>query len=196
MGLAACKCIELSAQHESTDYLPGYEAFECHDQAGGRRKADRLRYSKEYEIENNADTTALGTRGYAAPEQFGDSKGRGIYNTDARTDIYNLGATLYHIVTGKNPCEPPYEIKPIREWNPMLSSGLEKIILKCTQADPNDRYQNCTELMYALEHYDELDDSYRKKNKKKLGLLQQPWHWQLYPVSQPESDIPVCSGSS
>lgn len=127
--------------------------------------------AKEYEIENNADTTALGTRGYAAPEQFGDSKGRGIYNTDARTDIYNLGATLYHIVTGKNPCEPPYEIKPIREWNPMLSSGLEKIILKCTQADPNDRYQNCTELMYALEHYDELDDSYRKKNKKKLGIF-------------------------
>ena len=127
--------------------------------------------AKEYEIENNADTTALGTRGYAAPEQFGDSKGRGIYNTDARTDIYNLGATLYHIVTGKNPCEPPYEIKPIREWNPMLSSGLEKIILKCTQADPNDRYQNCTELMYALEHYDELDDSYRKKNKKKLVLF-------------------------
>ena len=127
--------------------------------------------AKEYEIENNADTTALGTRGYAAPEQFGDSKGRGIYNTDARTDIYNLGATLYHIVTGKNPCEPPYEMKPIREWNPMLSSGLEKIILKCTQADPNDRYQNCTELMYALEHYDELDDSYRKKNKKKLALF-------------------------
>lgn len=127
--------------------------------------------AKEYEIENNADTTALGTRGYAAPEQFGDSKGRGIYNTDARTDIYNLGATLYHIVTGKNPCEPPYEIKPIREWNPTLSSGLEKIILKCTQANPNDRYQNCTELMYALEHYDELDDSYRKKNKKKLGIF-------------------------
>ena len=117
--------------------------------------------AKEYEIENNADTTALGTRGYAAPEQFGDSKGRGIYNTDARTDIYNLGENLSHIGTGKNPCEPPYEIKPIREWNPMLSSGLEKIILKCTQADPNDRYQNCTELMYALEHYDELDDSYR-----------------------------------
>ncbi|MBP3622317.1 MAG: protein kinase [Lachnospiraceae bacterium] len=125
--------------------------------------------AKEYIIENNADTTALGTRGYAAPEQFGDSQGRGIYNTDARTDIYNLGATLYHIVTGMNPCEPPYEIKPIREWNPALSSGLEKILLKCTQADPNDRYQNCKELMYALEHYTELDDVYRKKNKKKIA---------------------------
>lgn len=127
--------------------------------------------AKEYIVENNADTTALGTRGYAAPEQFGDKQGRGIYNTDARTDIYNLGATLYHIVTGMNPCEPPYEIRPIREWNPALSSGLEKIILKCTQADPNDRYQNCTELMYALNHYNELDDEYKKKNKRKLATF-------------------------
>ena len=127
--------------------------------------------AKEYIIENNADTTALGTRGYAAPEQFGDSQGRGIYNTDARTDIYNLGATLYHIVTGMNPCEPPYEIKPIREWNPALSSGLEKILLKCTQADPNDRYQTCAELMYDLEHFTELDDAYRKKNKGKMAAF-------------------------
>lgn len=127
--------------------------------------------AKEYIIENNADTTALGTRGYAAPEQFGDSQGRGIYKTDARTDIYNLGATLYHIVTGKNPCEPPYEMKPIREWNPALSTGLEKIILKCTQPDPNDRYQNCSELMYALEHYTELDDEYKKKNKNRLAAF-------------------------
>ena len=127
--------------------------------------------AKEYTIENNADTTALGTRGYAAPEQFGDAQGRGIYKTDARTDIYNLGATMYHMVTGKNPCEPPYEMKPIRQWNPALSTGLEKIILKCTQPDPNDRYQSCSELLYALDHYTELDDSFRKKNKKKLALF-------------------------
>lgn len=127
--------------------------------------------AKEYTIENNADTTALGTRGYAAPEQFGDAQGRGLYNTDARTDIYNLGATLYHMVTGMNPCEPPYEIKPIREWNPALSTGLEKIILKCTQPNPNDRYQSCSELLYALDHYTELDDSFKRANKKKMAIF-------------------------
>ena len=127
--------------------------------------------AKEYVIENNADTTALGTRGYAAPEQFGDAQGHGIYNTDARTDIYNLGATLYHLVTGKNPCEPPYEIKPIRQWNPMLSSGLEQIIIKCCQPNPNDRYQSCSELLYALDHYNELDNEYRAKAKKKLIMF-------------------------
>ena len=127
--------------------------------------------AKEYDVENNADTTALGTRGYAAPEQFGDKQGRGIYNTDARTDIYNLGATLYHMVTGNNPCDPPYGVHPIREMNPMLSSGLEKILLKCTEDNPAKRYQNCSELIYDLEHYTELDDSYKKKNKRKLGLF-------------------------
>ena len=119
--------------------------------------------AREFKEKNLADTTCLGTVGYAAPEQFG-----GMGQTDARTDIYCLGATLYHLVTGMNPCEPPYEIKPIREINPALSSGLEKIIQKCTQRDPNDRYQSAAELMYALEHYEEIDDRHRKKQKGKL----------------------------
>lgn len=122
--------------------------------------------AREFKEKNLADTTCLGTVGYAAPEQFG-----GMGQTDARTDIYCLGATLYHLVTGMNPCEPPYEIKPIREINPGLSSGLERIILKCTQRDPNDRYQSAAELMYALEHYEEIDDLYRKKQKKKLNTF-------------------------
>lgn len=119
--------------------------------------------AREFKEKNLADTTCLGTVGYAAPEQFG-----GMGQTDARTDIYCLGATLYHLVTGCNPSEPPYEMKPIREINPSLSSGLERIILKCTQRNPEDRYQSSAELMYALDHYEEIDDKYRKKQKKKL----------------------------
>lgn len=124
--------------------------------------------AKEFKVDNLADTTALGTRGYAAPEQFGDSGGRGKYNTDARTDIYSLGATLYHLVTGKSPSEAPYEIRPIREWNPNLSQGLEVIIRKCTESNPEKRFQSCTELIYALEHYEKLDQSYRREAGKKL----------------------------
>lgn len=122
--------------------------------------------AREFKEKNLADTTCLGTVGYAAPEQFG-----GMGQTDARTDIYCLGATLYHLVTGMNPCEPPYEIKPIRQINPALSSGFEKIILKCTQRDPDDRYQSAAELMYALEHYNEIDEIYEKKQKKKLAVF-------------------------
>ena len=122
--------------------------------------------AREFKEKNLADTTCLGTVGYAAPEQFG-----GMGQTDARTDIYCLGATLYHLVTGMNPCEPPYEIKRIREINPALSGGLEKIILKCTQRNPDDRYQSAAELMYALEHYDVEDDIVREKQKRKLYLF-------------------------
>ncbi len=123
--------------------------------------------AREYKELNIEDTTCLGTQGYAAPEQYG-----GHGQTDARTDIYCLGATLYHLVTGQNPSLPPYEIYPIRKWNPKLSSGLEKIILKCTQRNPDERYQSCAELMYELEHYKELEESYIKiQNRKWWGFV-------------------------
>lgn len=122
--------------------------------------------AREFKETSIEDTSCLGTQGYAAPEQYG-----GHGQTDARTDIYTLGATMYHLLTGHNPSLPPYEMYPIRRWNPALSSGLEKIVLKCTQRNPNDRYQNCAELMYALEHYGELDSAYRRKQSIKWKSL-------------------------
>lgn len=135
-------------------------------QPNGNIKLIDFGIAREYKAQNLEDTVSLGTKGYAAPEQFG---GKG--QTDARTDIYCLGVTLYHLITGKNPCEPPYEIYPIRYWNPELSSGLESIILKCTQLNPQDRYQNCAELLYAVSHYEEMDDSYKRKQKGKVALF-------------------------
>ena len=119
--------------------------------------------AREYKSQNLEDTVCLGTRGYAAPEQYG-----GHGQTDARTDIYCLGATMYHLLTGHNPGEPPYEMYPIRHWNPALSAGLEAIILKCTQKNPIDRYQSCAELLYALDHYWETDTAYRKSQISKF----------------------------
>lgn len=122
--------------------------------------------AREYKEQSLEDTVSLGTKGYAAPEQFG---GKG--QTDARTDVYCLGVTLYHLVTGHSPCDPPYEIYPIRHWNPQLDPGLEAVIDKCTQLNPNDRYQSCAELLYALQHYKENGAAYRAKQKKKLAMF-------------------------
>lgn len=122
--------------------------------------------AREYKEQNLADTTCLGTIGYAAPEQFG---GRG--QTDARTDIYCLGATLHHLITGQDPCKPPYTRYPIRHYNASLSTGLEKILVRCTQDNPEERYQSCAELLYDLEHYYELDVEYRKRQNRRLGLF-------------------------
>jgi serine/threonine protein kinase len=119
--------------------------------------------AREYKPLNVEDTNNLGTRGYAAPEQH-----LGTSQTDERTDIYNLGVTLYHLLTGHNPSRYPYDLYPIRHWNPSLSSGLESIVLKCTKSNPEERYQSAEELKYDLEHYTELDAGHLKKKKRLL----------------------------
>ena len=124
--------------------------------------------ARKYNYDSVSDTTCLGTIGYAAPEQFA---GETLRQTDARTDIYNLGATMYHLLTGVNPSEPPYELYPIRRWDESLSNGLEKIILRATRKDPDKRFNDCKEMSYALQHFRDLDDSYIATQKKKIFLF-------------------------
>lgn len=123
--------------------------------------------AKNYEI-NLGETTGIGTIGYAAPEQY---IGSGLGRTDGRTDIYCLGITMYHLLTNIDPCKNLISDKSIRVVNPALSRGLDAIIQKCTQYQPNDRYQSCAELMYDLENYEILEPLYKKKQKRKLGLF-------------------------
>lgn len=123
--------------------------------------------AKNYEIDLG-ETTGIGTIGYAAPEQY---IGSGLGRTDARTDIYCLGITMYHLLTNIDPCKNLITDKSIRAVNPALSHGLDKIIVKCTQPQPDDRYQSCAELMYDLKNYQELEPQYLKKKKRKLALF-------------------------
>lgn len=115
--------------------------------------------AREFRPKSLKDTVSLGTRGYAAPEQY---EKEGL--SDARTDIYCLGVMLFQLLTG----ESPHSLRPICHIHPSFSSGLEAILTKCTQAKKEDRYQSCEELLYALDHYREWDHSYRKQQKKKL----------------------------
>lgn len=123
--------------------------------------------AREYKTGNQEDTINIGTVGYAAPEQYG-----GMGQSDARTDIYCLGVTLYQMVTGKNPCEPPYLIVPIRQWDQGLSAKLEEIILRCTQMNPEDRYQSSREVFWELEHCLEEAPAEGRMRPKKPGLLE------------------------
>lgn len=123
--------------------------------------------AKNYEI-NYGETTGIGTIGYAAPEQY---IGSGLGRTDARTDIYCLGMTLYHLLTGQDPCRNLISDTSIRAVNPALSRGLDSIIRKCTAHQPEDRYQSCEELMYDLENYEILEPLYKKKQKRKFSIF-------------------------
>ncbi len=123
--------------------------------------------AKAYEIDLG-QTTGIGTIGYAAPEQY---RGSGFGRTDARTDIYCLGMTLYHLVTGIDPCKNIIDNKSIRAINPALSHGLDIIIQKCIQDLPDNRYQSCAELMYDLEHYKDFEPAIKKRQKRKLATF-------------------------
>jgi serine/threonine-protein kinase len=100
--------------------------------------------------------TAVGTMGYAPPELF---SGR----ADARVDIYSLGATMFHLLTGADPQDNPLLIfdftknpRP-RQINPQLSSEMERILMRTVEYKPEHRYQSGAELRDALaNHLDKL----------------------------------------
>lgn len=121
--------------------------------------------AREYKVGKEGDTIILGTPEYAAFEQYG-----GMGQTDARTDIFGLGATLHHLVTGEKPRSMPYERGSIREINPELSDGLDFIIQKCTKMRPEDRFQSCMEVSVALRNYTEFGKGPIHKRNLKIFI--------------------------
>jgi len=135
-------------------------------QPDGSLKLIDFGIAREYKQESNADTAYIGTKGYAAPEQFGKAQ------TDARTDIYALGVTMYYLLTGKSPYEPPYQFVPARQLVPGLSHGIEYILGKCVQSEPSNRYQNVDELLEDLEHIYRFDRAWKKyQNEKRIRIM-------------------------
>ena len=120
--------------------------------------------AREYCYKNNVcDAMYLGTKGYAAPEQYG-----GMGQTDERTDIYCLGVTLYSLLTGNNPEQPPYKIYPEKYWGENISLKMKSLLLKCMESDPEKRYQNCKELAYDFSQIDYERQKRKLSEKKKI----------------------------
>ena len=116
--------------------------------------------AREYKEQKLSDTTVLGTKGYAPPEQYSGQ-------TDARSDIFALGMTMHHLLTGIDP-RSGEAYAPVRMWNPQLSEGIELIINKCVEPAAENRYQSCSDLLYDLEHPELITKDYKKKQKRKM----------------------------
>lgn len=125
---------------------------------------------------NFGEPTIAFSPAYAAPEQY-IGNFEGIY-PDERTDIFNIGATLFHMITGK-PGENVFyqrnnlitDLRPSYDrfhFDPDMNidKGLIKIIQKCVKDDPGERYSSCSEVFRALEKLSE-----RKSNLLSALLL-------------------------
>ena len=114
---------------------------------GGNIKIVDFDIARVYQPGKNRDTRLLGTKEYAAPEQFGFGQ------TDARTDIYALGVLLNYMLIHKFPAE---EIAP---------DPFSKIIKKCIRMDPEQRYQNVDEFASALKKLETARGQHRNHNR-------------------------------
>jgi len=119
--------------------------------------------AKTYKPQKTSDTTNLGTRGYAAPEQF-DAKRQ----SDARTDVFSLGITLRSLLMGKTPYDAEF-YDDIRKQNPAVTDGLIKVIAKATDQNPANRYQTAAEFKQALLRYHDKDAAVIRIRRRKLN---------------------------
>jgi len=109
--------------------------------------------------------TAIGTVGYSPPEQY---DGR----LKPQSDIYALGATLHHILTGKFP-QIPFNFPPIRKINQYVSPEVERIVMKALEFDIENRFSSATEMREALKnikpHKYVSDTPLEEKKTKAVG---------------------------
>ncbi len=100
-----------------------------------------------YKPGKGTDTSPFGSVGYAPPEQYGRGQ------TDARSDIYALCVTLYHLLTRYDPALNPFNLPPLQTLNPAVSPNLIQIISNGMHPDPNKRWQTARELGAALRQH-------------------------------------------
>ncbi len=116
-----------------------------------------------------SDTRALGTPGYAAPEQYGRGQ------SDARTDLYALGATLHHALSGVDPSREPFNFAPLRTLNPEVPEPLEAIVRRAVALSPEDRFPSAAAFRQALEELRHVPEAFPKLPERlRTGPLPAP----------------------
>ncbi|HEY6540259.1 MAG TPA: tetratricopeptide repeat protein [Ktedonobacteraceae bacterium] len=91
------------------------------------------------------DTVALGSPGYAAPEQYGKAQ------STPRSDIYSLGALLHCLLTGVDPSEQPFFFRPASQLNPAVNPSLEFLLKQMLDMDSERRPASAKAVWEALE---------------------------------------------
>ena len=129
--------------------------------------------------------TAIGTMGYAPPELFAGK-------VEARSDIYSLGATMFHMLTGSDPQDNPLLIfdfsknpRPT-QINRAISPEMEQIVMRAVSHKPEDRHASALEFMRTLEAHSAHLVTNPRPEFARPASTQRP-----YPVQPPPSSVPA-----
>jgi len=116
------------------------------------------------------DTAYFGTTGYAPKEQYG--KGQ----TDARSDVYGLGAMLHHLLTGVDPVDNPFYFGDIRQLNERVDAHVADCIMQALADNPDERWQSVTEMKAALTKGEgpKPKPASRPRRRPKVNAVPQP----------------------
>ncbi|MHB1357484.1 MAG: protein kinase domain-containing protein [Anaerolineae bacterium] len=129
----------------------------------GRIKLIDFGIARTYKVGKSKDTITMGSENYAAPEQWGKSQ------TDARADIFGLGATMYHLLTNIAPLPTfvPTARVPVRQYNPALSERVAEVIDCAMSINREKRYPNTAAMQQALF------DCLPRNERRRIELLVQ-----------------------
>src|SRR5258708_2504566 len=140
------------------------------------------------------DTTALGSTGYAAPEQYGKAQ------TTPRADIYALGATLHQLLSGKDPSDTPFQFASLQLLSHPVLARLEKLILQMVQMDTSKRPANIATVRQDLQNI-AMQQLVGRTNPLQASLLP-PYQPPALPNATKQATIPkpqkttrhICAG--
>ncbi|MBQ1525392.1 MAG: serine/threonine protein kinase [Firmicutes bacterium] len=112
---------------------------------------------------DHRDDVPFGTPGYAAPEQA-----RGF--SDARSDVYAAGVTMYQLLTGESPGKKRFRPKPLGSVRPGTPPGLAAVCARAVKERPRDRFQSMTEMLDAIRNYAKAEKPYIEKLRLKMAV--------------------------
>ncbi len=124
----------------------------------------------------------MGTGPYIAPEQV-----LGV-REEPRSDLFALGVTLYHLVTGERPFGNPTSLgglrrrfyrdpEPPRALRPDVPRWLQEVILRCLEVDPDARYASAAQLAFDLGHPEQVPLTERAERAHRDGALTVVRRW-------------------